>query len=103
MESYDRVGVSMEVVYEFHAFFLSVCCFCLLLDADIVQGYEDGGVNAKAVVQEGPSDCLDLLLFVRWEKWCGRLLGGSLLCVVGRKWGLSSRAGRALGVLGVCG
>ena len=48
--------------------------------ADIVQGYEDGGVNAEALAQEGPCDHLDLLLFGRWEKWCGRLLGGLLMC-----------------------
>ena len=48
--------------------------------ADLVQGYEDGGFNVGAVVQEGPCDCLDSLLFCRWEKRCGRLLGGPLLC-----------------------
>ena len=51
-----------------------------MLAANLVQGYEDVEVNAKAVVQEGPCDCLELLLFVRREKWCGRLLGGPLLC-----------------------
>ena len=76
----DCVEVSMEVVHEFHAFFLSIYCCCLLLAADLVQGYEDGGVDAKAVVQEGPCDRLDSLLFLRWEKWCGRLSGGPLLC-----------------------
>ena len=48
--------------------------------ADLVQDYKDGGVDAKAVLQEGPCDRFDSFLFVRWEKWCGRLLGGLLLC-----------------------
>ena len=48
--------------------------------ADLVWGYEDGGVDAKAVVQEVPYYCLDSLLFVRREKWFGRRLGGPLLC-----------------------
>ena len=48
--------------------------------ADLVQGYEDGGVNVEAVIQEVPCDCLNSLLFGRWEQWCGRLLGGPLLC-----------------------
>ena len=48
--------------------------------ANTVKGYEDGGVYAKAVVEEGPYYRLDSLIFVRQEKWCGRLLGGPLLC-----------------------
>ena len=48
--------------------------------ANIVQGYEDGGVYAEAVVQEGPCDRLESLLFIRWEKWGGRFFGGPLLC-----------------------
>ena len=48
--------------------------------ADIVQGYKDGGVNAEAVVQEVTCYFLDSLIFGRWEKWCGRLLGGLLMC-----------------------
>ena len=44
------------------------------------QGYEDGGVNAEAVVQEGSGDFLDSLLSGRWEKRCSGILGGSLLC-----------------------
>ena len=48
--------------------------------ADLVQGFEDDGVDAKAVVQEGTCDLLDSLHFVRREKWCRRLLGGPLLC-----------------------
>ena len=48
--------------------------------ANPVQGYKDGGVGANTVVHEGPCDCLDLLLFIRREKWCGRLLDGPLLC-----------------------
>ena len=50
-----------------------------MLAANLVQDYEDGGVDAESVVQEGPYYCLDLLIFVRQEKWCGRLLGGPLL------------------------
>ena len=39
-----------------------------------------GGINAEAVAQEGICDFLDSLIFIRWEKQCGRILGGALLC-----------------------
>ena len=64
VESDDCVGVGMEVVHEVCAFCLSVDCCCLFLAADIVQGYEDGGADAEAVLKEGAHDFLDALISV---------------------------------------
>ena len=79
MESDNCVGVGMEVVHEICAFCLSVGCCFLLLAANLVEGYEAGGVNTKAVVKEGFHYHLDALFSVRREKWRGRRLGGPLL------------------------